>query len=481
MPATPATTKALRQQVYERLRDAIAGGSLKPGTRLPPSREHAEILGVSRNTVLWAVERLQFEGYLAARVGDGTYVSEQTAGFRSGVSARRAPAPPGEADLSRRGRRIARTEVTWGPRAPETTPFRIGTPALEAFPFALWERLQRQTSPRTRLATSAYQHPAGHVPLREAIAEFLAVSRGIACTPEQILVTTGSQQAIDLVCRLLLDDGDEVLVEDPGYLGIRGNLVAHGAAVRGVPVDAEGLDVDAAARHAEARLAIVTPTHQFPLGVTMSLQRRLALIDWAARRRGWIVEDDYDGEFQYGEIGMPALCSIDRTGRVLYAGTFSKILHPGIRLGYLVLPDGLVDAFARGKAVIDRHSPGSTQDVLARFIGEGHMIKHLRAMRALYLARQQALIDAMRRASGGAVVLAPSSAGMHLCLEVASGVDDVAVTREARSRGIELAPLSLLAMQSRRRGWAIGYSGFDEAQIEAAAGKVAVLLSAALR
>jgi GntR family transcriptional regulator/MocR family aminotransferase len=294
------------------------------------------------------------------------------------------------------------------------------------------------------------------------------------------MVTTGSQQAIDLVCRLLLDEGDEVLVEDPGYLGIRANLVAHGAVLHGVSVDGEGLSVDAARAHAKARLAIVTPTHQFPTGVTMSLGRRLSLIDWAAQRRGWIVEDDYDGEFQYGELGMPALCSIDRTGRVLYAGTFSKILHPGLRLGYLVLPDGLVDAFARAKAVVDRHSPGATQDVLARFIGEGHMIKHLRAMRELYRERQGVLIDAFRQATGGAVALAPSAAGMHLCLEAGQECDDVALTRQAAAVGIELAPLSLMALRSRRRGWAIGYSGFDEATLRAGANKVAPLLRAAL-
>ncbi len=479
MPIPPAR-KPLRQQVYERLRDAIARGALKPGTRLPPSREHAQVLGVSRNTVLWAVERLQFEGYLGARVGDGTYVSEQATGFSAAGGTLSAVAPPCDADLSSRGRRIARTEVTWGPRPQEATAFRIGVPALEVFPFALWERLARQTLPGTRLATAAYQHPAGHVPLRRAIAEFLAVSRGIACKPEQVMVTTGSQQAIDLVCRLLLDDGDEVLVEDPGYLGIRANLVAQGASVRGVPVDDEGLDVAAARQHVQARLAIVTPTHQFPTGVTMSLGRRLALIEWAARRRGWIVEDDYDGEFQYGELGMPALCSIDRTGRVLYAGTFSKILHPGLRLGYLVLPDGLVDAFARAKAIVDRHSPGATQDVLARFIGEGHMIKHLRAMRELYRERQAVLIEALRQATGGAVALAPSSAGMHLCLEMGPAFDDVAVTRRARSAGIELAPLSLLALQARRRGWAIGYSGFDGPALRSAARKVGGLLAAAV-
>jgi GntR family transcriptional regulator/MocR family aminotransferase len=473
-------SKPLRQQVYERLREAIAHGALKPGTRLPPSREHAQVLGVSRNTVLWAVERLQFEGYLGARVGDGTYVSEQATGFSAGAGKRAGNVPPGDADLSQRGRRIARTEVSWGPRAMEATAFRIGVPALEAYPFALWERLARQTPAHMRLETASYQHPAGHVPLRKAIAEFLAVSRGISCTAEQVMVTTGSQQAIDLVCRLLLDEGDEVLVEDPGYLGIRANLVAQGAVVRGVPVDGEGLAVAQALQHARARLTIVTPTHQFPTGVTMSLGRRLALIEWAAQRRGWIVEDDYDGEFQYGELGMPALCSIDRTGRVLYAGTFSKILHPGLRLGYLVLPQGLVDAFARAKAVVDRHSPGAPQDVLARFISEGHMIKHLRAMRELYRARQAVLIDALRRATGGAVVLPPSSAGMHLCLETGPDFDDVALTRQARAAGVELAPLSLMAMHARRRGWAIGYSGFDEPTLRAAARKVGRLLAAAV-
>ena len=467
----------LRQRVYEQLRDAIVLGTLKPGTRLPPSREHARLLGVSRNTVLWAVQRLQFEGYLNARVGDGTYVSQQARGFAAARPARRAPQPPCEADLSRRGRRVAQSEVTWGPRPQQASAFRIGAPALEAFPFATWERLARQTPKPVRLAAANYQPAAGHPPLRAAIAGFLAVSRGIACTPEQVLVTSGSQQAIDLIGRLLLDEGDEVLVEDPGYLGIRANLVAQGALVRGVPVDAEGMVLGPAARrHPKARLAIVTPTHQFPLGVTMSLARRLELIDWARTQRGWVVEDDYDGEFQYTERGVPALSSIDRSGRVLYVGTFSKILHPGMRLGYLVLPPALVDAFHRAKAIVDRHSAGESQDVLARFITEGHLVKHLRRMRELYRERQQVLIDALADASGGALQLAPSSTGMHLALEAAPGVTDLDLTRRARSVGVEIAPLSVFCLQSARQGWLFGYAGFDAATLRAAAHKVARIL-----
>jgi GntR family transcriptional regulator/MocR family aminotransferase len=472
-PARGAAATTLRQQVYERLRESIVSGALKPGARLPPSREHAEVLGVSRNTVVWAVQRLRFEGYVASRVGDGTYVSNQAQGFSAAGRSARVGRPPGESDLSRRGRLLAGTHVTWGPRPQEACAFRMGAPAIEAFPFATWDRLTRQTSDRTQRALAGYLDAAGHPPLRAAIAEFLAVSRGIHCNAEQVIVTSGSQQAIDLVCRLLLDDGDEVLVEDPGYLGLRANVVAQGARAFGVAVDGEGLDIAQAARaHPKARLVIATPTHQYPLGVTMSLARRVQLIAWAQKQRAWVIEDDYDGEFQYAGRSMPALCSIDRSGRVLYVGTFSKILHPGLRLGYIVLPAALADPFRRAKAVADRHSPAMTQDILARFISEGHMVRHLRAMRELYHERQRALVDALATATDGRLVLAPSATGMHLVHEVSPHVDDLDLTRRAAGVGVEVAPLSVFCLDATRRGWMFGYAGFDATTLADAARRI---------
>lgn len=465
----------LRQQVYRQLRAAIEQGAFAPGSRLPPTREHAQVLGVSRNTVLWAVERLKAEGYVLARVGDGSYVPPEL-GALLGSGVRKA-STQGVPALSRRGQLIAETALRWRPPVDAPMAFRIGCPAIDAFPFSVWERLSRQTSPLQRRAGAQYITPAGLEPLREAIAQWVMVSRGISCRPGQVFVTSGSQQAIDLVSRLLLDVGDEVMVEDPGYPGIRSSMLSHGAVTRGVPVDAQGFDIDEGARRwPAARMAVVTPSHQFPTGVRMSLVRRLALLDWSRSQRAWIVEDDYDGEFQYGPHRIPALRSLAQDDRVLYVGTFSKTLHPGLRLGFLILPLSLVDAFTSAKALSDRHSPSAEQDVLARFILEGHLLRHLRSMRELYAQRQQVMIEALSRASGGALQLAPSEHGMHLLHELPGGQSDLSFTRRASEAGVFVAPLSRYAVDSMRTGWIFGYAGFEPSVLRTAARKLGPLL-----
>lgn len=473
----------LRLQVYRQLRAAIEQGSLPPGARLPPSREHAASLKVSRNTVLWALQRLQAEGYVLARVGDGSYVAPDLPPLRSGPARRAAPLPA----LSRRGRLMADTALQWQPPLQQALPFRIGAPEVASFPFARWDRLTRQIGMAERRALAQYLDPAGLAELRQAIAQWLWVSRGVRCEAAQVLVCSGSQQALDLVGRLLLDPGDEVLVEDPGYPGIRAALQGHGAQVRPVPVDDEGLCIaDGQARWPRARLVVVTPTHQFPTGVRMSLKRRLALLDWTRDVGGWVVEDDYDGEFQYGTHRIPALTSLAHAERVLYVGTFSKTLHPGLRLGFIVLPQALVPAFAAARALVDRHAPGDQQAVLARFIGEGHLLRHLNRMRELYPRRQQLLVDALAAATAGALRLAPAEQGMHLLYELhprrgnLRDAGDETLAARALQRGVVLAPLSRYTIESRRRGWLFGYAGYDAPALHAAAARLAPLLRAVL-
>jgi GntR family transcriptional regulator / MocR family aminotransferase len=481
MPAmsSPATTESpLRLRVYRQLRQAIEQGSFVPGARLPPSREHAASLGVSRNTVLWALDRLRAEGYVVARVGDGSYVAADLPLPRLPRSPRARPLASAAPVLSRRGRLMADTAVRWQPPAQAALPFRIGAPEVASFPFALWDRLTRQIGTAERQALAQYLDPAGLAALREAIAHWVWVSRGVRCEADQVLVCAGSQQALDLAGRLLLDPGDEVLVEDPGYPGIRAALLGHGAVVRPVPVDTEGLCIAAAAeRWPAARMAVVTPTHQFPSGVRMSLRRRLALLDWARSQGAWVVEDDYDGEFQYGAHRIPALTSLPQADRVLYVGTFSKSLHPGLRLGFIVLPHALVPAFAAARAMADRHAPGEQQAVLARFIAEGHLLRHLNRMRELYLHRQRVLIDALAHSTAGDVLLQPADQGMHLVLESAGAADDAALSARALQTGVVLAPLSRYTLASTRRGWLFGYAAFDDATLQQAAARVAPLFA----
>ncbi len=363
--------QGLQQQVYESIRRAILEGIVAPGTRLPSSRALAGDLGVSRTTTLLAVQQLQAEGYLTARRGSGTFVAGELPDDLLRRQATRPAARPRHPPLSRRG--TALVAAPQGARRLGGPPraFRIGTPGVDLFPVGLWSRL---ASRRLRSVTAAqldYGDSAGLRVLREAIADHVQTARGTRCEADQVLVVAGAQQGLELICRLLLDPGDRVWMEEPGYPGARSALLGAGARILPVRVDTEGLDVAMGARRAgDARLVYVTPSHQYPLGVPMSLPRRLALLEWASAARAWVIEDDYDSEFRYGARPVPCLHGLDVDGRVIYVGSFSKTLFPALRLGFLIVPPDLQDGLVAARAAADQHPPALDQAVLADFIVE---------------------------------------------------------------------------------------------------------------
>jgi GntR family transcriptional regulator / MocR family aminotransferase len=475
--ANAASATPLRLQIYRQLRQAIANGTFSAGSKLPPSRDHAKSMGVARNSLLWALDRLKAEGYIHTRVGDGTYVANvarMLPAERHHDLRHAASTSPG---ISRRGQAQVDAVRHWPPPVGKPMAFRVGYPALNAFPFQIWDRLTRQAQRQHGTAMARYIAPAGYPPLQEAISQWLLVSRGIRCDAAQIIVVSGSQQALDLVGRLLLDPGDEVLVEDPGYQGIRACLMGHGAVARPVPLDADGMDIGYAGhKWPQARMAVVTPSWQFPAGVHMGLGRRLAVLAWARQHHAWVVEDDYDGEFQYLPHRTPALSSLDESGSTIHIGTFSKSLHPGLRIGFIVAPDGLVDAFTAAKVLADRHNPALEQAVLAHFIADGHLLRHLQRMRSMYAERQQIMIDALNRATHGAIHLLPSLRGIHLVHEIAPGADDASLVVQAKAAGVHLVALSAFCMASPRRGWALGYAAYDAEEMQSAAKRLAKLI-----
>ncbi len=476
----------LYHQLYEALREAILTGQLVADSRLPSTRLLAEELNVSRNTVLTAFLQLYAEGYTNSRVGSGTYIASV---MPDQLLAARPSPRPASADiapkhpLSQRSQVLAQSASvlrrTMYDFSEEISAFQDGVPALDAFPTEIWGQMLTRCWRHSSTQMMSYKSPAGYPPLREAIAAYLGAARGVRCSPEQVIVVNGSQQAIAMVAQVLLDPGDAAWIEDPGYLGARGVLLNAGADLVPVPVDSEGLDVAAGMlRCPGARLAFVTPSHQFPLGVTMSLSRRLRLLDWAKRSGAWIVEDDYDSEFRYVSRPLVALQGLDTEGRVIYLGTFSKVLFPSLRLGYMVVPPDLVDVFTAARLMADLHSPILEQAIVADFITEGHFARHIRRMRTLYAERQAALVEAAGRELRGKLEVSPAEAGLHLIGWLPEGQDDRTAAARAAEQGMKTQPLSQYKIErGGKTGLLLGYAAVSSQNINAGVKRLAEALT----
>jgi len=473
----------LVEQLYGSLREAILSGQLRPGARLPATRVLAQEIGVSRNTAVSAFEQLAMEGYLNARIGSGTRVASSLPDELLSVRAHCEPRCTVNSGirLSQRGRDLASSPVRILSVPGRPRPFASGHPDVTEFPLNIWSTLaaRRWRSGSRDLLT--YGDPAGYRPLREAIADYVRTARAVRCETEQIVIVSGSQQAIDLLARLLLDSGDVVLVEDPGYLGARFAFRAAGACVIPLPVDDEGADInDVRHNRRRIRLAFVTPSHQYPLGVTMTLQRRLALLEWARQQDAFILEDDYDSDYRYRARPLPSLQGLDNARRVIYMGSFSKTILPSLRLGFLVLPGNLVAPFRRARAVLDGHSPTPYQAVLADFIVEGHFARHIRRMRSLYEERQSALVEAVHRDLNGLLEVSRSDGGMHLVGWLPPGISDRGASRVAETHDVYASPLSACAFgRLKRGGLLLGFAAFSPRHIHEGVRRLAAALEGA--
>ncbi|MGC3894950.1 PLP-dependent aminotransferase family protein [Pseudomonas urmiensis] len=440
-PLEEQSALPLYRQLYDRVLAAVAAGTLSPGDRLPSARAMAKELGVARGTVELAYSLLASEGYLLALGQKGTVINPE---LQKPVS--EATALPVSSQVIEDA-----PDSLWRP--PQLLPFQMGVPALDAFPRKIWARLGARYLRGMRLGDLDYPAPHGLAALRSAIASYLQVSRGIDCGAHQVFITSGWRNSLSLVAHTLLQPGECAWVEDPGYPTTRQVLRQFGLDLEAVPVDAEGMNVEhAIAGSRAAQVVMVTPGHQSPLSMALSLPRRQLLLDWAARTGGWIVEDDYDGEYRYVSRPLPALASLDRHGRVLYAGTFSKVLFPGIRLAYLVVPQAQVAAFERvGRALFAAGSPSITQALVAEFVAGGHFARHIQRMRRLYNERRALTIEALDRSLPKGLQVERSPGGMHLVLRLPEDVSDTALAEQVLARGMSVQALSRWAASSQRQ------------------------------
>jgi GntR family transcriptional regulator / MocR family aminotransferase len=474
LPAREAETPAGRW-LYAALRADVLAGRLRAGSRLPATRDLARQYGLSRGTVVNAFDELKSEGYLHGSRGSGTYVSSVLPEHLLQVA--------GSQDLSAREQR-PRKLSGYGERVQPfsnlknrpTRAFRANLPALDLFPTKIWMRIATRRLQRLSIPQLLGCDTMGYLPLRTAVADYLNSSRGTKCKPEQVMIVSGMQEALDLAGRLILNPGDQVCLEEPGYPGAAMAFEALGAKICPVPLDSEGMQLPGT-RARQAKLIYVTPGHQFPVGTTMSLARRLQLLEWARRSGALIFEDDYDSEYRYTGRPIPALQGLDRHGVVLFAGSFSKVLFPSLRLGYLVLPPDLVECFAATKSVVNRHAPPFEQTVLCDFIVDGHFGRHLRRMREVYAERLSVLMQSARQRLAGLLELSNVEAGLQTVGWLREGIDSEGARRAAKARKVEVMPLSIYSRRPmQRQGLQMGFAAVNAKEIKRGVQQLAIAL-----
>jgi GntR family transcriptional regulator/MocR family aminotransferase len=482
IPLDRSSSTPLYRQVYEGYRSAIVERRLRPGDRLASTRSLAAELGISRLPVVNAFEQLVAEGYCEGLVGSGTYVARSFPGellvADSKESRARERPRPRQRRLSRTSARLVRAPEPWLTRF---GPFRVGDVAIDEFPLKVWSRLVARLGRDLSPALLRYGDAMGYRPLREAIAAYLRAARSARCEAEQVMIVSGSQQALTIAARAVVDPGSEVWVEEPGYWGVQNALVASNAGLVPVPVDEEGLNVARGIELApRAAAAFITPSRQLPLGTTMSAPRRIELLDWARRGGSWVVEDDYDSELRYASFPIAALQGLDRDSRVIYIGTFSKVVFPSIRSAYLIIPTDLVSRFVAVRRTLDICPPTFSQVVLAEFIREGHFARHLRRMRQLYSERRRVLLECLRQEIGERLRYIGEPAGTDLVVLLPKGMRDRPLSERAAEEALWLMPLSDRYLgRAARQGFVLGYGGTSAEEIPAAVRRLRKLLDRA--
>jgi GntR family transcriptional regulator/MocR family aminotransferase len=475
-----APDQTRQSAVFDHLRHSILTGTLPAGGRLPPSRSLAPELGVARQTVVLAYERLAAEGYVRGRTGSGTYVS---ADLPDSAPAPATPPHIAAIALSARGARLAEVPVTASARDPALGLLLAGgLPAPDLFPVKAWARCASRVMLPLSGELTSYPPPQGLHALRQQIAAHLAATRGLVADPGCIVVTGGTQQALRTAADLLLDPGDPVWIEDPGYIAGRGALLAAEARIIPIPSDAEGLDVAVGVRIApDARLALVAPSHATPLGGALPISRRLALLDWARRANAWVLEDDCDSEFRWEGKPLPPLATLDKAGQVIYCGTFSKTLAPALRIGFVIVPAPLVPAFVRLRTLTDRGTDAFTQATLAEFMRQGLLAPHVRKMRTEYARRRDALLEAMKRIVHHATPLA-APGGLHMVARLADDMNEGAAVRACRSRELAVSPLrAYYPGTPRMTGLVIGFAATPTAMATEVARRLEAALTSVAR